>query len=94
MANLIFLANLGATLYMVGLIWFVQIVHYPLFSEVMRPDFGVYEALHSRLTTLIVMPPMLIEIGTAFLLLFFRPPAFPFWAVLSIGYRFISFSAV
>ncbi len=80
MAKLIFLANLGATLYMVGLIWFVQVVHYPLFSEVLRPDFGVYEDLHSRLTTLVVMPPMLIEIGTAFLLLAFRPAGFPFWA--------------
>ncbi|GAB4427407.1 MAG: hypothetical protein Kow0031_07440 [Anaerolineae bacterium] len=81
MAKLIFLANLGATLYMVGLIWFVQIVHYPLFSEVQRPDFGTYEALHSQLTTLVVMPPMLIELGTAILLLWFRPAQLPGWSV-------------
>ncbi len=27
----------GATLYMAGVIWFVQIVHYPLFSRVGQP---------------------------------------------------------
>ena len=30
----IFVANLAATWFMVGLIWFVQVVHYPLFAAV------------------------------------------------------------
>ena len=34
--------HLFATTAMVGLIWFVQIVHYPLFAAVGRPDFAQY----------------------------------------------------
>jgi hypothetical protein len=36
MVKLVLLANLAATFFMVGLIWFVQIVHYPLFGQVGR----------------------------------------------------------
>ncbi|MFY0528690.1 hypothetical protein ACN28I_37835 [Archangium gephyra] len=34
---LVLLAHAAATLFMVGLIWFVQVVHYPLFSRVVGP---------------------------------------------------------
>ena len=32
--TLILLGHLAATLFMVGVIWFVQVVHYPLFAKV------------------------------------------------------------
>lgn len=84
--NLIFLANVAATLFMTGLIWFVQVVHYPLFAQVNLIDFSLYQAAHSRLTTWVVMPPMLIELGTAGLMLFFRPATIPAWPVwLGLG---------
>lgn len=57
--------QLFATLFMVGLIWFVQIVHYPLFAKVGRTEFPKYEQAHQRLTSWVVGPMMLIEIGTA-----------------------------
>jgi hypothetical protein len=59
------------TLYMVGLIWFVQIVHYPLFASVSRAEFQAYEKQHSALTTWVVGPPMLVELMTGLLLLRF-----------------------
>ena len=34
LGKLILLSNVAATLYMVGLIWCIQIVHYPLFAQV------------------------------------------------------------
>jgi hypothetical protein len=46
---------------MAGLIWFVQIVHYPLFAEVGASAFPAYHAAHTRLTTLVVAPLMLCE---------------------------------
>lgn len=46
---------------MTGLIWFVQMVHYPLFAAVGTPGFAAYHAAHSRLTTLVVGPLMLVE---------------------------------
>ncbi len=75
LVKLILLSNVAATLYMVGLIWCVQIVHYPLCAQVGTEGFAAYEAAHSRLITLVVGLPMLVELVTAGLLLFFRSPA-------------------
>ena len=68
----ILLGNLAATLYMTGVIWFVQLVHYPLMDGVGEAGFAAYEARHGQWTTAVVMPPMLIELATA-LWLVWRP---------------------
>ncbi len=47
--RLFFLAHITATLYMTGLIWFVQIVHYPLFARVGNAEFSAYEQRHTAL---------------------------------------------
>ena len=72
--NLNLLAHLGSTLYMVGLIWFVQRVHYPLFSGVGPDGFAAYAQEHVERTGPVVGPAMLIEAGTA-LVLCVAPPA-------------------
>jgi uncharacterized membrane protein len=59
--ELLRLIHLGATAFMTGLIWFVQVVHYPLFARVGREGFVDYERRHTRLTTFIVGPAMLLE---------------------------------
>jgi hypothetical protein len=79
----LFLAHLGSSLYMVGLIWFVQVVHYPLFASVGSREFPSYEQRHTALTTWVVAPPMLIEGATAVLLIWFRPTGAPEWTVWS-----------
>jgi hypothetical protein len=53
------------TLFMVGVIWFVQVVHYPLFSRVGEAAFAEYERHHTRRTGWVVVVPMLLELGTA-----------------------------
>ena len=63
-----FLLHLASTLLMTGLIWFVQIVHYPLFAKV-GGDFAAYQQAHMRLTTYVVGPWMLLEAATAVALL-------------------------
>ena len=73
MPHMIFLANLAATLMMTGLIWFIQIVHYPLFAKVGEPGFALYAQAHSQLTTWVVFPLMTIELLTAVLMLIQRP---------------------
>ncbi len=60
--------HLASTFYMVGLIWFVQVVHYPLFATVGEDKFVEYEEHHQRLTTWIVGPGMLIESVTGVVL--------------------------
>ena len=79
--RLLFLAHLASSLYMLGLIWFVQVVHYPLFDSVGSQQFPVYEQRHTALTTWVVAPPMLIEATTAVLLSWFRPTNIPQWSV-------------
>lgn len=83
MAELLLLANAGATLFMAGVIWFVQIVHYPLMGSVGRESFASYSESHSRLTSYVVGPPMLVEAATAALLLIIRPPEISFSAALA-----------
>jgi hypothetical protein len=72
-AHLLFLIQLATTLIMVGVIWFVQVVHYPLFAKIGNLEFPEYERVHASLTTWVVAPPMLLELGTAVLLVWFRP---------------------
>ena len=64
---------------MTGVIWFVQVVHYPLFAGVGKTGFAAYEEGHSWLTTLVVAPPMLVELITGAALLWRRPGEVPFW---------------
>jgi hypothetical protein len=68
-------AHAGATLAMAGLIWFVQIVHYPLFGRVGQGGYADYQREHERRTARVVAPLMLIEALTAALLIWQRPPA-------------------
>ena len=64
--RLALLAQLGSTLPLVGLIWLIQLVHYPLFARVGADTFIEYHAAHSRLITFIVAPLMLVELLAAF----------------------------
>ena len=45
-----------ATVMMAGLIWFVQLVHYPLFAFVGASDFVLYDREHTRRVTWIRGP--------------------------------------
>jgi len=61
----ILLANVFATLFMVGLIWMVQVVHYPLFDDVGQQNYVSYQQRHQTNITYVVGPMMLIELVTA-----------------------------
>lgn len=70
--TLTFLAHLFATLFMTGLCWFVQFVHYPLFRSIKLEDFPAYEVKHFR-TGFITIPVMIIELITGLILLYQTP---------------------
>lgn len=59
------LVHAATTLFMVGVIWFVQSVHYPLFEGVGEDRFSAYECQHARRTGWVVAMPMLAELATA-----------------------------
>ncbi|MBD3297674.1 MAG: hypothetical protein GF341_03385 [candidate division Zixibacteria bacterium] len=68
-------AHVFATLSMVGVIWFVQLVHYPMFATVDRAGFIEYHAVHMRRTSWVVVPLMFVEAISAGLLIWWTPPA-------------------
>ncbi len=73
----VLLAQLATTLYLTGIVWFVQVVHYPLFGAVGPAGFRTYADAHVRRTGWVVGPPMLAELGCAVLLLWLRPAGVP-----------------
>ncbi|MBZ0111565.1 MAG: hypothetical protein K8J08_03820 [Thermoanaerobaculia bacterium] len=64
----------AATLAMGGLIWFVQLVHYPLFGLVSEQRFERFAIEHQRRTSWVVVPLMFTEATTAMALLIEPPP--------------------
>lgn len=78
--KLVLLLHLAATLFMTGVIWFVQVVHYPLFSLIGNETFPVYESKHAIRTTLIVFPAMMLELLSAALLLLNQRDDWRLWA--------------
>ena len=58
---------------MVGLIWVMQIVHYPMLGEFSQHFPAVAFEQHQRLITPLVGPPMALEGVTALILLVSRP---------------------
>jgi len=65
--NLIFI-QIFTAFFLTGLIWTIQVVHYPSFLWVNQINFKNFEAFHSFRISLIVMPVMILEIITAFLM--------------------------
>ena len=64
------LLNLLSTAMLTGLIWTIQIVHYPSFRFIERGQFTNYEAFHVRRMTFVVMPMMLLEAAMSLILFF------------------------
>lgn len=69
----VLLVHLVATTAMTGLIWFVQVVHYPLFSAIGAAESPGYAVEHQRRTSFVVGAPMAVE-GVSSLWLVAAPP--------------------
>ena len=82
--TLVLVLHVATTMFLVGLIWMVQIVHYPLFVEVGSNSFLAYHQRHIQLTTWVVAPLMVLELATG-LMLWFRAPFHPFWILNTVG---------
>ena len=69
----VFFIYVASTWAMFGVIWFAQIVHYPLFSKVGTDSFTEYQNANLRRTVLVVIPLQMIELFTAMLLVWKVP---------------------
>ena len=65
MFKLILLANVLASVLMTGIIWFVQVVQYPGFNHITPSNFADFHRFHVSKTGLVVIPPMIIELGSS-----------------------------
>jgi hypothetical protein len=71
--TLVIWAHLAATLYLTGLIWVIQVVHYPLMDRVPGDGFVAFHTEHARRISVLVVVPMVVELTTAIALLVIRP---------------------
>lgn len=69
MNDVVLLLNTVASWTMVGVIWFVQVVHYPLLSVVPVESAASVAVEHQRRTGWVVLIPMTVEGVTTLLLL-------------------------
>lgn len=66
----IFIAQLLSSAMLVCLIWLIQILHYPSFYYIEESRFKAFSSFHQYRISFIVMPLMLIELGSGAFLLF------------------------
>ena len=67
-------AHLVSTVFLTGMIWTIQVVHYPLFALVGQDRFPAYEAAHSARITAVIALPWAVQ-GLTTLALLLVPPA-------------------
>ena len=71
--NQLLILHAAATWFMVGLIWTIQVVHYPLFRNVPESGFIEYERSHTHRMGALLVTPAVVEIVTASALVWTRP---------------------
>ncbi len=81
----ILVLHVVSTWFMVGLIWTIQTVHYPLFSFVGESSFEEFEDGHTTRMGLLLAAPASLEVLTGGLLVWFRPEQLSLGLVLLGG---------
>lgn len=83
MTDAVLVVHAAATWALVGLIWTIQLVHYPLFALVGDDEFPTYEAAHQTRITWLVAVLMPVE-AVASVYLVFADEVATGWAVVGL----------
>jgi len=70
----LFIVQILCTFTMTGIVWFLQLVHYPLLRRVTRSRFAVFHRINVLLSSFVVGPPMLLELIAVLYSLWRIPP--------------------
>ncbi|MBT5855372.1 hypothetical protein HOH87_01895 [bacterium] len=70
------LINITTNFMMLGVIWFIQLVHLPLFSYVAGSHFSQYISIEAKRTLVLIALPMILELAATLYLLLRKSPAF------------------
>ena len=65
----VFFFHLIFSAIMVGVIWVIQLVHYPSFHFIDKDIYDSFQKFHMNKISIIVIPVMILELVTGFLLL-------------------------
>ena len=76
--NFVLLGHLIFTSIMTGVIWVIQIVHYPSFHFIEKELYTVFQKFHMNKISIIVIPIMLAELITGMMLFLDKSPKSPF----------------
>ena len=60
-----------STSLMVGIIWVIQLLHYPTFHFIKESDYVEFQHFHMQRISFIVVPVMIIEILSGFMLVYY-----------------------
>ncbi|MBL0926573.1 MAG: hypothetical protein IBJ11_02830 [Phycisphaerales bacterium] len=77
------LSHAGVSCFLAGLIWTIQVVHYPLMARVGAEGFARYEREHMSRISLVVGPTMLAEMSLTCWIAVRTPGGVPAWAAWS-----------
>ena len=69
--NLLIDIHFLATSVMVGVIWVIQLLHYPSFHFIQKSDYSKFQQFHMSRISFIVVPAMIIEFITGIMMLQF-----------------------
>ena len=72
------IAHFTSTSIMVGVIWVIQLVHYPSFKYVKDSDYIIFQKKHMSNISYIVFPVMITELITSLLIFFSGEKSFFF----------------
>ncbi len=65
MIQTILIINISTSLFLTGVIWFVQVVQYPGFHKILDDNFQRFHRFHVVRISFVVTLPMIIELGTS-----------------------------
>lgn len=82
--QVVLVAQVIGSVGMFGVIWVIQLVHYPLMKKVPAEAFASFEAEHQRRITWVVGPLMALE-GISVLAVFFGRPSCLSLAIVLLG---------
>ena len=64
-------AHFLSTSLMVGIIWVIQLLHYPTFHFIKESDYVEFQHFHMQRISFIVVPVMIIELLSGFMLVYY-----------------------
>ena len=60
-----------STSFMVGIIWVIQLLHYPTFHFIKESNYVEFQHFHMQRISFIVVPAMILELLSAFMLVYY-----------------------